>query len=69
MFAENDYLYALSNGDKYVIIDVTDIYNPKYVSEYNHPDSRLHDVWVHNGLAYSSEWGTGVVVVDVGDGR
>ena len=69
MFAENDYLYALSNGDKYVIIDVTDIYDPKYLSEYNHPDSRLHDVWVQNGLAYSSEWGTGVVVVDVGDGR
>ncbi|MEE2899682.1 MAG: Ig-like domain-containing protein [Gemmatimonadota bacterium] len=69
MFAQNDYLYALANGDKYVIIDVTDIYNPRYVSEYNHPDSRLHDVWVHDGLAYSSEWGTGVVVVDVGDGR
>jgi hypothetical protein len=39
------------------------------VSEYNHPDSRVHDVWVNNGLAYSSEWGTGVVVVDVGNGR
>jgi hypothetical protein len=69
MFAENDYLYALSNGDKYVIVDMTDIYNPRYISEYNHPDSRLHDVWVNEGLAYSSEWGTGVVVVDVGDGR
>ena len=21
-----------------------------YVSEYNHPDSRLHDVWVHDGI-------------------
>jgi len=69
MFAQDDYLFALSNGDKYVIVDMTDIYNPRYVSEYNHPDSRLHDVWVSNGLAYSSEWGTGVVVVDVGDGR
>ncbi|MDA0329183.1 MAG: hypothetical protein O2958_09270 [Gemmatimonadetes bacterium] len=69
MFAQDDYLYALSNGDKYVIVDMTDIYNPRYVSEYNHPDSRLHDVWVNEGLAYSSEWGTGVVVVDVGDGR
>ena len=69
MFAENDLLYALSNGDKYVIIDVSDIYAPKFISEYNHPDSRLHDVWVSRGLAYSSEWGTGVVVVDVGDGR
>jgi len=69
MFAEDDYLYALSDGDKFVIIDMTDIYNPTYVSEYNHPNSRTHDVWVNNGLAFSSEWGTGVVVVDVGDGR
>ncbi len=68
-FPTNDYLFALSGGDKYVILDVRDIYNPKYVSEYNHPDSRVHDVWVHDGMAYSAEWGTGVVVVDVGNGR
>jgi len=69
MFAGDDYLYALANGDKYVIIDMTDIYSPQYVSEYNHPNSRLHDVWIADGLAYSSEWATGVVVVDVGNGR
>lgn len=69
MYADDDYLYALSDGDKYVIIDMADIYAPRYVSEYNHPDSRVHDVWVNDGLAYSSEWGTGVVVVDVGNGR
>jgi hypothetical protein len=69
MFATDDYLYALSDGDKYVIIDMSDINAPRYVSEYNHPDSRVHDVWVHDGIAYSSEWGTGVVVVDVGNGR
>jgi len=69
IFAEDDYLYALAGGDKYVIIDMSDIYAPRYVSEYNHPNSRIHDVWVKNGLAFSSEWGTGVVVVDVGDGR
>ncbi|MEM7415434.1 MAG: Ig-like domain-containing protein [Gemmatimonadota bacterium] len=69
MFATDDYLFALAAGDKYVIIDVTDLANPRYVSEYNHPDSRIHDVWVHDGIAYSSEWQTGVVVVDVGNGR
>ncbi len=69
MFATNDYLFALSDGDKYVILDVTDLRNPTYVSEYNHPNSRIHDVWVHDGVAYSSEWGTGVVVVDVGNGK
>ena len=69
MFATNDYLFALSGGDKYVILDVRDLRRQKYVSEYDHPDSRIHDVWVHDGIAYSSEWGTGVVVVDVGNGR
>ena len=69
MFATNDYLFAISNGDKYVIIDVRDITKPRYVSEYDHPNSRVHDVWVHNGIAYSSEWGTGVVAVDVGNGK
>ncbi len=69
VFATDTHLFALSGGDKYVIIDMADIYNPQYVSEYNHPDSRVHDVWVHDGIAYSAEWGTGVVVVDVGNGR
>jgi hypothetical protein len=69
MFATEDHLFALAGGDKYVIIDVTDLANPRYVSEYNHPDSRIHDVWVHDGVAYSSEWQNGVVVVDVGNGR
>jgi hypothetical protein len=69
VFATDDHLFALSAGEKYVILDVRDLYNPKYVSEYNHPDSRIHDVWVHDGIAYSSEWGNGVVVVDVGNGR
>ena len=69
MFATNDHLFALSNGDKYVIIDMKDIYKPTYKSEYDHPNSRIHDVWVNDGIAYSSEWGTGVVAVDVGNGK
>jgi len=68
-FPTENYVFALSGGDKYVIIDVHDIYHPRYVSEYNHPNSRVHDVWVYDGMAYSAEWGTGVVVVDVGNGR
>ena len=41
MFATNDHLYAISGGDKYVIVDMADITAPKYVAEYNHPDSRV----------------------------
>jgi hypothetical protein len=68
MYATDDHLFALAGGDKYVIIDVRDLSAPRFVSEYNHPNSRVHDVWVHDGLAYSAEWETGVVVVDVGNG-
>src|SRR5688572_22913844 len=69
MYATNTHLFAISGGEKYVIIDVRDIRAPRYAGEYDHPDSYVHDVWVRDGIAYSSEWGTGVVAVDVGNGR
>lgn len=69
VFVTNENIFALSAGDKYVILDATDIRNPSYLSEYDHPDSRIHDVWVHNGIAYSAEWQNGIVMVDVGNGR
>ena len=65
---ENDYLYALSGGERYVIIDMAELDRPRVVGSYNHPNSSIHDVIVHDGLAYSSEWENGVVVVDVGHG-
>jgi len=68
-FPTETHVYALSAGDKYVIIDVADLENPEIVGEYDHPDSRVHDVWVHDGLAFTAEWETGLVVTDVGDGR
>jgi len=68
-FATNDYLFAISGGAKYVIIDVKDITKPKYVSEYKHPNARIHDLWVHDGIAYSAQGGVGTVVVDVGNGK
>jgi len=69
MFATNDHLFAVSGGAKYVIIDVKDIYAPKYVSEYRHPNARIHDLWVRDGIAYSAQGGAGTVVVDVGNGK
>lgn len=68
MFATATHLYAISGGQKFVIIDMTDFRNPRYAGEYDHPDSRIHDIWVHDGIAYTSQWGNGVVVVDVGNG-
>jgi hypothetical protein len=68
MFATDEYLYAISGGQKYVIIDMSDIRNPKLVGEYRHPNARIHDLWVHDGIAYSAQGGVGIVVVDVGNG-
>jgi hypothetical protein len=69
VFATNDYLFAISGGEKYVIIDVRDITKPKYVSEYKHPGARIHDLWVRDGIAYSAQGGAGTVLVDVGNGK
>ncbi len=67
-FPTDDYLFALSAGEKYVILDMSDIYDPQYVSEYRHPNARIHDIWVKDGIAYSAQWDAGVVAVDVGHG-
>jgi hypothetical protein len=68
-FPTNDHVFALSAGEKYLIINVEDIYNPYTVSEVQHEDCRIHDVWVHDGVAYSAQWGCGVIAYDVGNGR
>jgi hypothetical protein len=67
-FPMEDHVYALSAGEKYVIIDVEDIYNPRVVSEVQHGNCRIHDVWVLDGLAFSAQWACGIIVYDVGNG-
>ncbi len=69
MFATKDHLFAVSGGAKYVIINTEDLAKPVYISEYRHPNARLHDLWVHDGIAYSAQGGVGTVVVDVGNGK
>jgi hypothetical protein len=36
--------------------------------EINNPARAIHDVWVQDGIAYSSNWNDGVIMVDVGNG-
>jgi hypothetical protein len=69
MFATNDHLFAVSGGAKYVIINTEDLAKPVYISEYRHPNARLHDLWVRDGIAYSAQGGVGTIVVDVGNGK
>ncbi len=69
VFATNDHLFAISGGQKYIIIDMKDITKPRKVGEYKHPNAYIHDLWVNDGIAYSAQWPTGAVVVDVGNGK
>jgi hypothetical protein len=63
-------VYAVNNGRKYDIINIEDPRNPYRVGvfELDAVGHAVHDVWVVDGIAYSSNWGDGVVLVDVGNG-
>jgi len=67
-FIYQDHVFAVNNGRRYDIIDISDPKNPETVSrfELDTPGHSVHDVWVENGIAYSSNWDDGVVAVDVG---
>ncbi|MDP6340090.1 MAG: Ig-like domain-containing protein [Candidatus Marinimicrobia bacterium] len=68
VFVFDNHVYAVNNGRKYDIINIEDPSNPFRVGRYelSTPGHGVHDVWVIDGLAYSSNWADGVHVVDVG---
>ena len=67
-FIYENHIYAVNNGRKYDIINIDDPKNPFRVGRYelDTPGHGVHDVWVMDGIAYSSNWADGVHVVDVG---
>lgn len=67
-FIYENHVYAVNNGRKYDIINIEDPSNPYTVGvfELDTPGHSIHDVWIEDGIAYSSNWSDGVVVVDVG---
>tara|TARA_B110000116_G_scaffold169645_1_gene146639 strand:- start:2550 stop:4568 length:2019 start_codon:yes stop_codon:yes gene_type:complete len=70
VFIYDDHVYALSAGQKYYIINIEDPKNPFEVGmfEVGKEGQSIHDVWVEDGIAYSSNWRDGVYLVDVGNG-
>ncbi|WP_263810101.1 MULTISPECIES: Ig-like domain-containing protein [Salinibacter] len=70
LFIYEDHVYALSNGRRYEIINIENRANPTRVTDFEleTPGHSIHDVWVDDGIAYSSNWDDGVVMVDVGNG-
>ncbi len=68
VFIYDDHVYAVNNGRKYDMINIEDPSNPFRVGVYelSTPGHSIHDVWVEDGIAYSSNWADGVHAVDVG---
>ncbi len=70
VFISEDHVFALSAGRRYDVISIKDPSNPQRVGrfELGTPGHSVHDVWVSDGVAFSSNWTDGVVAVDVGGG-
>ena len=70
VFVYEDHVYALSNGRRFDIINIEDPSEPYRVGrfELETQGHSIHDVWVSEGVAYSSNWSDGVVAIDVGGG-
>jgi hypothetical protein len=70
VFIYDRHIYAVNNGQRYDIINIEDPARPYRVGrfELDTPGHAVHDVWVVDGIAYSSNWSDGVVMVDVGAG-
>lgn len=71
LFIYDHHVYAVNDGRRFDVINIADPRNPHRVGrfELDTPAHYVHDVWVVDGIAYSSQVFDGVVVVDVGGGN
>ena len=70
VFVAEDHVYALSAGRRYDVVSIENPRTPERVGrfELSTPGHSVHDVWVSDGVAFSSNWTDGIVAVDVGGG-
>ncbi len=70
LFIYQDHVYAVNNGIRFDVINIEDPANPHRVGrfELDTPGHAIHDIWIVDGIAYTSNWNDGVAVIDVGGG-
>ncbi|MDE2763424.1 MAG: Ig-like domain-containing protein [Gemmatimonadota bacterium] len=70
LFIHDGHVYAVNNGVRFDVINIEDPANPHRVGrfELDTPGHAIHDIWIVDGIAYTSNWGDGVAVIDVGGG-
>jgi hypothetical protein len=70
VFVHDNHVYAVNNGRRFDVINIEDPSEPYRVGrfELDTPGHALHDVWVVDGVAFTSNWDDGVWAIDVGGG-
>ncbi len=70
LFIHEGHVYAVNNGRRFDVINIEDPARPHRVGrfELDTPGHAIHDIWIVDGIAYTSNWGDGVVLIDVGGG-
>jgi hypothetical protein len=70
VFVHDQHVYAVNNGRRFDIINIEDPAQPYRVGrfELDTPGHAIHDVWVVEGVAFTSNWDDGVWAIDVGGG-
>ena len=70
VFFHEGHIYAINNGRRWDVINAEDPRNPFRVSRFEdpRPGRSVHDVWIHDGIAFQAGNTDGMVVVDVGGG-
>ena len=72
IYIYEDHIYALNayaGPSKFDVINIKDPENPKKVGSFKLGEgSAIHDIWVEDGIAYTSNWKDGVNLIDVGNG-
>ena len=70
VFFHEGHIYAINNGRRWDVVNAEDPRNPFRVSRFedSRPGRSVHDVWIHDGIAFQAGNTDGMVVVDVGGG-
>ena len=72
VYIDNHHIYALNafgNPAKFEVVNIEDPKNPKGVGKFElELGSAIHDIWIEDGIAYTSNWKDGLYIIDVGNG-
>ena len=68
VFIYDNHIYGVNNGRKFDVINIEDPTNPHRVGIYElgTPGHSIHDIWIEDGIGYSSNWQDGVHAIDLG---